>query len=96
MFLWNLSFRNNCSNCVLQILLLHAHAASMSYLAEREREGQNGHIPLFGKICSILPLYEKYFAIYHSFETRVSQTQVWQVTQVSKFYKKMAPRTRVS
>jgi len=74
---------------VLQILLLHAHAASMSYLAERERErereGQNGHIPLFGKICSILPLFEKYFAIYHFFGTRVSQTQVWQVTQVSKF-----------
>ena len=66
----------------------------MSYLAEserereRERESQNGHISLFGKICSILPLFEKYFAIYHFFGTRVSQTQVWQVTQVSKFIKK--------
>ena len=36
-FLWNLSFRHSCSNCVLQILLLHANMISMSYLAERER-----------------------------------------------------------
>ena len=33
--------------------------------------GQNDHIPLFGKTCSVLPLFGKYFAIYHSFGTQV-------------------------
>ena len=33
--------------------------------------GQNGQIPLFGKICRNLPLFLKYIGIYHNLRTRV-------------------------
>lgn len=38
--------------------------------------GQYGHIPLFGKLCSNLPLFLKYMGIYHSFGTRVQEGRV--------------------
>ena len=46
--------------------------------------GQNGQIPLFGKICSVLPLFEKYLTIYHLFGTWVCETWVWNGTRVLK------------
>ena len=39
-------------------------------------EGQNSQIPLSAKICSVLPLFEKYLAIYHLFEIRICETRV--------------------
>ena len=44
---------------------------------------QNGQIPLLAKIISVLPLFEKYLIIYHLFESRLLETQVWHGTQVS-------------
>ena len=41
------------------------------YLAKDAKQGQNGYILLFGKICMHLSLFMKYLAIYHNFETRV-------------------------
>ena len=39
-------------------------------------EGQNSQIPLSAKICSVLPLFEKYLTIYYLFEIRICETRV--------------------
>lgn len=39
-------------------------------------KGQNGLIPLFGKICKDLSLFAKYLAIYHIFELQICKTWV--------------------
>ena len=39
-------------------------------------------LKLFFEIISVLPLFEKYLAIYHFFETLVCETWVWHETQV--------------
>ena len=44
--------------------------------------GKNSQIPLFFEIISVLPLFEKYLAIYHFFETLVCETWVSHETQV--------------
>ena len=44
---------------------------STMYLAKDVKQGQNGHIPLFGKICMDLQLFVKYLVIYHIFEIQV-------------------------
>jgi len=46
------------------------------------RLSKNSQIPLFFKIICVLPLFEKYLAIYHFFKTRVLETQVWHGTWV--------------
>ena len=42
--------------------------------------GQNSQIPLFLKIFCNLPLFTKYIAIYHFFETRFCENQVFHGT----------------
>ena len=44
--------------------------------------GQNGHIPLLEKICMNLPLFAKYLAIYHFFETRFCGNRDFHGTRV--------------
>ena len=44
--------------------------------------GQNGHIPLLEKICMNLPLFAKYLAIYHFFETRFCGNRDFHDTRV--------------
>ena len=48
------------------------------------KDGQNDQLPSLAKIFCNLPLFSKYLAIYHFFETQVCETQVWYGTQVSK------------
>ena len=38
--------------------------------------GQNGQIPLFAKIGSVLSLFKKYLAIYHLLKIRLYETRV--------------------
>jgi len=38
--------------------------------------GQNGPIPSWAKIYSVLPLFAKFIAIYYLFKTRTFKTQV--------------------
>ena len=38
--------------------------------------GENGQIPLLAKIISVLPLFEKYLAMYHFFKTWVPKTRI--------------------
>ena len=52
--------------------------------------GQNGQVPLFLKMFCNLPLFGKYLAISHFFETRFCELELHQ--KISKFFH---DRTRV-
>ena len=45
-----------------------------------KKYGQNGQVSLFAKIYSVLPLFGKYLAIYHSFGIQVRGNRVCRET----------------
>ena len=57
-------------------------------------KGKNSQIPQFFKIISVLPMFEKYLAMYHFFKTRVFENRIWHGTQV--YENRVWHETRVS
>ena len=53
-----------------------------NYIRINLHSGKNSQISLFFEIIGVLPPFEKYLVIYHFFETRLLQTQVWHGTQI--------------
>ena len=47
------------------LLFIYLFIAEMLYM---KKPGQKVQVPIYAKICSVLPLFGKYLAIYHSFE----------------------------
>ena len=48
------------------------------------KPGKNSPIPLIFEIISVLPLFEKYSAMYHFFKNRVCETRFWHGIRVYK------------
>ena len=57
--------------------IIYLFIAEMLYM---KKPGQKVQVPIYAKICSVLPLFGKYLAIYHSFEILVTGNRVCRET----------------